>query len=151
MTGMQVFDLLRSVDYLVSRADVNRSRIAVLGQRNGAVIALYAAALDARIGKVACESAVTSYMSIVRAKDHHDMLELIVPGVLKDFDLPDVAASIAPRSLWIADPRTPAGAVVSPAECLREYVGTVQEYRAAGRPDSFRVIGRPERLAWLAQ
>ncbi len=60
----------------------------------------------------------------------------MVPGVLRDFDLPDLARAIAPRTLWLVDPRTPAGAAVSPGYAAEQYKTT------AG--DNFRVVERPE-------
>jgi hypothetical protein len=64
-------------------------RIAIIGKGNGGVLALYAAALEPRIAKVASEKAPASYMEIVRAKMHEGITEIVVPGVLRDFDLPD--------------------------------------------------------------
>jgi cephalosporin-C deacetylase-like acetyl esterase len=121
MLGMRVGDLLRVFDYLAARPDVDPTRIAVLGKGNGGVVALVAAALEPRLRKIACQGAVLSYMEVVRAKLHENMIEIVVPGVLREFDLPDLAASIAPRPLWIVDPRTPAGAAISSEEALKTY------------------------------
>jgi len=141
MTGMQVFDLRRALRYLASRADVDASRVRVLGKRNAGVIALYAAALDPRIRGAACEGAVPSYMAIVRTSHNRNMVELLVPGVLKDFDLPDVAALIAPRPLWIVAARDAAGLPLTAAQCSREYAAAARAYRTAA--GNFRVIDRP--------
>jgi len=62
------------------------------GQGNGGVLALYAAALEPRMAKVASERAPASYMDIVRAKMHEGIIGIVVPGVLRDFDLPDMWA-----------------------------------------------------------
>jgi hypothetical protein len=59
--------------------------------------------------KVACEGAVASYLDIAKARLYRGVMELIVPGVLKDFDIPDVARAIAPRPVWIVDSRAPDG------------------------------------------
>jgi len=121
MLGMRVGDLLRTFDYLAARSDVDPARISVLGKGNGGVVALVAAALEPRLRKIGCQGAVLAYMDVVRAKLHENMIEIVVPGVLRDFDLPDLAASIAPRPLWIVDPRTPAGAAISLEEALKTY------------------------------
>jgi hypothetical protein len=63
-------------------------------------VALFAAALEPRIAKVACHKSPESYMEIVRAGMHQGIAEIVVPGVLRDFDLPEVAASIKPRTVW---------------------------------------------------
>jgi cephalosporin-C deacetylase-like acetyl esterase len=109
LPGMQVTDLLAAFQYLRARADVDPARIAVLGKHNGGIVALYAAALEPRVQKVACEGAVSSYLDIARTKMYRGVMDILVPAVLKDFDIPDVVRSIAPRPVWIVDPRTAAG------------------------------------------
>ena len=56
MAGMQTGDVLRAFDYLAARHDVDSRRIAIAGKGNGGVLALYAAALEPRIAKVACQN-----------------------------------------------------------------------------------------------
>jgi hypothetical protein len=38
-----------------------------------------------------------SYMDIVRMKIHRGITDIAVPGVLKDFDLPDLERALGPR------------------------------------------------------
>lgn len=135
LLGMQVSDLLSCFRYLATRPDVDAARISVLGKANGGVVALVAAALEPRIARVALEGSVLSYMDIVRAPLHENMTELIVPGVLKHFDLPDLATAIAPRPLWLVGPRYPWGTLVSLDRATAEY-------SAAG--SGLRVVARPE-------
>lgn len=143
LVGMQVDDLLRSFDYLVSRADVDPQRVAVFGKSRGGLLALLAAALEPQIRKVAVEGTVLSYMAIVRARIHEDTTSIIIPGVLRDFDLPDVAAALAPRPVWIVDPRTATGARVPLAQARQEYRHAWQAYGGAEN-DGFRIVSRPE-------
>lgn len=105
LAGMQTGDALRAFDFLYSRHGIDPRRIAIIGKGNAGVVALYAAALEPRISRVACHNTPASYMEIVRAKMHQGITDIVVPGVLHDFDLPDVAASLAPRPVWkISDP-----------------------------------------------
>jgi cephalosporin-C deacetylase-like acetyl esterase len=115
LAGMQTGDVLRAFDYLNSRHDVDSGRIAIAGKGNGSVIALYAAALEPRIKKIACVAAPESYMQIVKAKTHQGIMDIVVPGVLRDFDLPDVAASLKPRTVWTVKEDKP-----DYTGCLRE-------------------------------
>ncbi|MGH9720932.1 MAG: alpha/beta hydrolase family protein [Bryobacteraceae bacterium] len=107
MVGMQTGDVLRGFEYLHARRDVDRQRISIIGKRNGGVVALLAAALEPRIARVACEKSPASYIDIVRAKMHQGISELVVPGVLRDFDLPDVVASLRPRAVWMVSDDKP--------------------------------------------
>jgi len=137
LLGMQVFDLLGCVQYLRSRPDVDAARIAVMGKGNGGVVALIAAALDPRIARVAAESAVLSWMDIVRAPIHENTTELIVPGVLQDFDLPDLAVAIAPRPLWLVEPRTPWGTAAPLDRAAAEYGAAGARLKVVPRPEGY--------------
>ena len=107
--GMQTADVLAAFDHLTSLPNVDAAHIAIFAKGNSGVVALYAAALEPRIEKVACEGGPISYLDIVRAPIHDEIADTIVPGVLKDFDLPEVAAAIARRPLWLVSPRIQSG------------------------------------------
>lgn len=140
LSGMQVFDVLRAFDYLVGLEDVDPSNIEVRGSGNAGVLALYVGALEPRIASVICEGALTSYMALARATMHRDMIGIVVPGVLKDFDLPDIASLIAPRPLRIVAPRNPDGSIAELAAVRQEYVSVAARYKQAGRPDGFELV-----------
>jgi cephalosporin-C deacetylase-like acetyl esterase len=142
LVGMQVDDLLRSFDYLASRPDVDPQRISLFGKGDGGTVALYAAALEPRIEKVVSESALSSYMDVTRWKFHRNLERIIVPGVLKDFDLPDVARMIAPRPTWIVSPVTPTRVAASLQEVSEDYAPALAAFKRAGRPDNLRVNSR---------
>jgi hypothetical protein len=125
---------------------VEPGRIAVLGKRQGGVLALVLAVLQPKVEKIAVEGTVLSYMEIARARYHEGLTAAFVPGVLRDFDLPDLAAALAPRPLWIVDPRTPTGALVSADHARSEFAPTTLAYERARQPAAFRVLHRPE--AW---
>jgi cephalosporin-C deacetylase-like acetyl esterase len=144
VAGMQVEDLLGALGILESRRDVDPDHIAVLGKGHGGVLALVLAALEPKIDKVAVEGSVVSYMEIVRSRYHEGLTAAIVPGVLQDFDLPDLAAAVAPRTLWVVDPSTPTGALVPVDRARTELAPAVLAYDRAGRAAALRVLHRPE-------
>ena len=76
---------------------MNAARISVIGKGKGGVLALYAAALEPRIAKAERIGAPESYMAIVRMKIHEDITDLVMPGVLRDFDLPDLVKALGSR------------------------------------------------------
>jgi hypothetical protein len=43
------------------------------------------------------EGGPASYMDLVRAKVYDGIADIVVPGVLRDFDLPDIVAALGPR------------------------------------------------------
>ncbi len=97
MPGMQTGDVLRAFDYLASRRDVDPRRIALSGQGTAAVLSLFAALLEPRIQKVTIREMPPSYLELANMKMHDAVMDLIVPGVLSDFDLPDIVAALGAR------------------------------------------------------
>ncbi len=89
---------------------------------------LHAAALDPRIRKLVLEEMLVSYDAIVTHRIHRQMFEQIVPAALKFYDLPDLAASLAPRPVWMINAVNPLGQVLSAPE--------VRAYCLSPRPDS---------------
>jgi pimeloyl-ACP methyl ester carboxylesterase len=130
LPGLLVSDALRALVYLRSRSGVDAARISILGKGNGGVVALYAAAIDRKVSKIAAERSVTSYLGIAKSPTHEGVLDIVVPGVLADFDLPDVAKSIAPRAVWLVDPRGANGNPAAADEYSRS--GAVLRQRPEG-------------------
>jgi len=93
--GMQTLDALRAIEYLRTRSEIDPNRISVAGKSTGGAVALYAAILDPAIARVRAQR-LTSYLEITRMPVH-DALDVIVPGVLKDFDLPDIQKALGAR------------------------------------------------------
>lgn len=158
MAGMQTWDALRAFDYLASRELVDPQRIAIFGKGDGGVIALYAAALEPRVAKVLAEGALVSYLSVARERFHERLERILAPGVLSDFDLPDVAAWIAPRPVWIASPVRPNQTAARLEDVEREYAVARQAFERARRPGHFRMMQRLQGVtleknynAWLRE
>ncbi len=148
VVGMQVEDLLAACAFLESRDDVDPAGIAVVGKGHGGLLALVLAALQPKVEKVAVEGTVLSYLEIARARYHEGLTAAFVRGVLADFDLPDLGAALAPRPLWVVDPRTPTGALVATDRVRKEFGPAALAYERAGRPTAFRVLHRPEGWAF---
>ncbi len=95
LVGWRTYDLIRSIDYLSTRREVDMKRIATMGVSHGGTISLYASALDQRI-KCAVISCVINTLKD-EMLDHHHCICIYVPKMRLLCDLPDVAALIAPR------------------------------------------------------
>ena len=96
--GMMVYDNLRALDYLVSRADVDGDRIGTLGLSMGSTMAWWTAALDPRIKVTVDLCCLTDFQALIdtRGLDGHGIY-YYVPGLLKSFTSAQINALIAPR------------------------------------------------------
>ena len=103
IAGMRALDIVRGVDLLASRPDVDPGAIKGIGLGRASVPLLYAAAFDERIRSLELQGMLASYQSIVDSKLHRHAFEQILPGVIRHFDLPDLVASIAPRTVSLRE------------------------------------------------
>jgi hypothetical protein len=67
-------------------------------------------------------------------------VDLVVPGVLEEFDLPEVAAALGSRPVWLVAPEMPSGS-------LAQLETAQKEYQAA---KNVRVLERPEGWSFAA-
>src|SRR5262249_3686948 len=108
LLGGQVYDTLRALDYLRSRPDAGGA-VSLVGDGPHGVIALYAAALDERVRGVALRRTVTDYRSLAIAERYTQPFGIYAYGLLREFDLPDVAGAVGPRPVLLLDPSAPLG------------------------------------------
>jgi cephalosporin-C deacetylase-like acetyl esterase len=107
LLGMRVADALGVVRYLRTRSDVDPKRVAVAGRGCLGGVAAYVAALDSDISSVAVEGLLASYGALAKSEVYQQPAFILLPGVLQDFDLPDVFAALAPRPLLVLNPQDP--------------------------------------------
>ncbi len=131
--GMRVHDILRCVDYLLSRSDVDPNDLRVAGQGAGALWAMHAAALDIRIQSVIAERGLLSYRSLAQVDRYTHSTSIFIRDVLKHYDLPQVAAAIAPRSLTLVSP-------VDPMKRMASGEMVAEAYREAAASATFRTV-----------
>jgi len=147
LLGMRVLDLTRTVDYALSRQDVDGTGVAVVGSGMGATWTLLAAALDSRIRSAVCDGGLLAYRMITGADHHAHDASIFIPGVLKHFDLSHVAALVAPRRLVLLSPVDHVKKAVDLAVANQMYEFARQSYQAAGAPARFQILKRSSDLA----
>ena len=133
--GQQVWDLLKCVDYLESRDDVDNKRIGVFASGMISLSALLGTALDSRVGSALLDGMLADFESVVASKDYVLPLSAVAFGFLRRFDLPEICASVAPRPVWLANTVGPRGNTLSN--------GTVYEKYKADETKSLFVLVAP--------
>lgn len=108
LLGGQIYDTLRALDYLRSRPDAGAA-VSLVGDGAHGVIALYAAALDTRVRGVALRQTVANYRSLATAERYTQPFGIYAYGLLREFDLPDVARATGPRPVLLINLVTPRG------------------------------------------
>jgi hypothetical protein len=92
--AMAARDLRAAVDYLVRRPEVDRRRLALVGDGAAGVAAILAAGWDDRVSAVAADAGGTTY------RDGGAGLPWL-PAILTLADVPQLASLAAPRPLWL--------------------------------------------------
>lgn len=137
VTGMWVFDLMRLVDYILSRPDCDPERIGVSGLSGGGQQSLWLAALDERVAA----SAVSGYFY-----GYHDALLILndncscnyVPHLWETADMGDIGALIAPRPLVVeTGDEDPLNGPRGPVNALEQAEITRRAYQLLGAEDNF--------------
>ena len=134
LMGERVWDALCCLDYLDTRAEVDRDRIAVAGLSLGGETTMYVAALDERV-KAACSSGWLTTVANMK-RGHCPCFNF--PGLEEHFDFSDIFACVAPRSLVLElgeKERAPGGFPVSIGR------GVFDEIRRA-----YRVFGAEDKV-----
>ncbi len=114
--------------------------MSLVGDGPHGVIALYAAALDARIRGVALRQTVTDYRSLAVAERYTQPFGIYAYGILREFDLPDVARAAAPHPVLLLNPVTPGGEPAG-GRCIRNRIAVFRT-RPCGRWNPVRIRWR---------
>jgi cephalosporin-C deacetylase-like acetyl esterase len=109
LTGQRTRDILCCLDYLHTRPDVDGSRIGLYGSGAPGLQALYAAALDDRFRSLLLDRTLADFKSLVAAEDYNLKAGSFTFGMLKHFDLPQLASIVTPRPVWLLNPVGPNG------------------------------------------
>ena len=105
LLGERVWDILRLIDALSTDSrfadivDVNK--VICLGNSGGGTATVYASALDERIKISVPSCSVCRYADSIGARYHCECN--FVPGIAKYFDMGDLCAMVAPRSLVVVN------------------------------------------------
>ena len=151
MTGMRALDVVRGVDVLAGRNEVDAARISVIGRGSAAIPSLYAALFDRRVSSVITEGMLNSYETAISDRIAIGVTEQIVPSVLKHFDLPDLVAAIAPRQVILSNNVNAVGREMAPGSVRKEYTRAATAYQRGGAANAFRIVSRNEEQESLPQ
>jgi len=131
MIGWRVWDVMRTIDYLGTRPEVDTSRIGTLGFSGGGTTSLFAAALDERIQAGVVSGYFNTFRDSILSLSH--CMCNYVPGILEHIEMYDLAGLVAPRLLFIESGKRDR---IFPVEASRAAFAKAQEiYRVFGVPD----------------
>ncbi len=106
LVGQRVTDLLAVAAAMRAHPAAEGRRLVVAASGKMTVPALFAGALEPSIAALYLAGGLASFRSLLEAEDYAHPLANFVPGILGVTDLPQLAASMAPRRVrWAAEAR----------------------------------------------
>jgi dienelactone hydrolase len=101
-SGVMFTDDIRTVDYLVTRPEVDPNRIGCVGLSVGGLRSCHLAALDDRIKAAVVVGWMASYPAQLQRRIRHTIgFTKLVPGLMRHLDYPDVASLAIPSALLV--------------------------------------------------
>ncbi len=98
LLGLRVEDLLVATEFLVNHSAVDVDKLHLIGAGRAGPVALHAAVIEPQLKSVTLQNSINSWTDDVVARPLvPQMLELVVPGVLEHYDLPDLATMLGDR------------------------------------------------------
>ena len=134
LSGLQVYENMRAVDYLQSRPEVDANRIGITGASGGGNQSMYAGAFDERFAAVVPVCSVGTYQSYLSAAAC--MCE-IVPRALTYTEEWGLLAMVAPRALLVVSASDDAFQF-SPGEAAKSVATAKSVFELHGRGDSIK-------------
>jgi dienelactone hydrolase len=96
--GWRVWDIMRTIDWIETRPELNAKRVGVIGISGGGTCSLFSAALEPRIKAAMVSGYLNTFRSCIMSIAH--CIDNYVPGILNYAEMYDVAGLIAPRPLF---------------------------------------------------
>jgi dienelactone hydrolase len=108
LLGQRVYDVLSVMEYLHGEQTTFTKKSTVLwGIDSAGPIALHAGFFDSKCEGVVTNRSILSWAAVVQTPLSTNQLTNVVPGALRKYDLPDLAAAMAPRFVTVKNGVTP--------------------------------------------
>jgi cephalosporin-C deacetylase-like acetyl esterase len=140
LVGFRADDTLRALDWLTAQPNVDPAHIAIRGIGPMGIVALHAAVLDPRIHAVTLDHTLTTYRTAFDDPAPRDLAQSVIPGVLQHYDLDDLIAAVAPRTVTVIDPVDGEEKPVAADAFHQQFAWVFDSARNLHHPDQLQLI-----------
>ena len=99
MIGWRVYDVMRTIDWIETRPEVDAKRVGLMGISGGGTCTTFTSALEPRIKAAMISGYLNTFRDSIMSISH--CIDNYVPGILNWAEMYDVAGLIAPRPLFV--------------------------------------------------
>ncbi len=133
LAKIMIWDGIRSVDYLLTRPEVDPQRIGMTGRSGGGTQTAYIAAFDDRILAAAPEAYITRMETLLKTRGPQDAEQNLPDFVANELDLADYLVARAPKPTLIISTSRDFFSIEGARDTYQELQ---QAYRALGKPEN---------------
>jgi dienelactone hydrolase len=132
MIGWRVYDVMRAIDWIETRKELDAKRVGCIGISGGGTCSLFSTALEPRIRAAIVSGYLNTFRACIMSMSH--CIDNYVPGILQWAEMYDVAGLVAPRPLFSEGGDRDS---IFPMEATRESFGRVKKiYEVFGAPNA---------------
>jgi Abhydrolase family len=132
LIGWRIWDIMRTVDYIATRPELDATRVGCMGISGGGTATSFAAALEPRIRAAMVSGYLNTFRDSIGSLAH--CIDNYVPGILNWAEMHDVAGLVAPRPLFIeSGERDTIFPIDASVECFNRVREIYQVFGAADR------------------
>ena len=99
MIGWRVYDVMRTIDWIETRPELDAKRVGCMGISGGGTCTVFSSALEPRIRAALVSGYLNTFQASIMSISH--CIDNYVPGILDWAEQYDVAGLIAPRPLFV--------------------------------------------------
>src|SRR5207237_10807232 len=93
MIGWRAYDVMRTIDWIATRPELDAKRVGCMGISGGGTCTLFSTALDSRIRAAMVSGYLNTFRDSIMSLSH--CIDNYVPGILNWAEMYDVAGFIA--------------------------------------------------------
>jgi dienelactone hydrolase len=136
--GVFVFDDRRALDYLISRPEVDATRIGCAGLSGGGLRTVMLSGADERIRCACCAGMMTTWRDYLLNKCYTHTWMCYVPDLPRDLNYPEILGLTVPNPVLVLNNRQDELFTMPEMESADRILTDV--YRKAGVPDHYRAV-----------
>ena len=129
LAGIRADDLIAARNWLESR---NVAHVSLMATGSATVPAAHAALLDDRIETLILEAGLVSWRNALSLPMQRNLAPAVVPGALRDYDLPDLLTATAACRVIVIGPLDGMGAPLAEAPARLAYAGAFGQLNKRG-------------------
>lgn len=140
MIAWRVYDVMRTIDFIGTRPELDSARVGCMGISGGGTCTLFSAALEPRIRAAMVSGYLNTFRDSIGSLSH--CIDNYIPGILNWAEMYDIAGLIAPRPLFVESGERDN---IFPIQASMESFRRVKEiYAVFGAPDKVEQEVFPE-------